>query len=153
MKKAIFFLISVVTASSMYAQFHYGGGLVMEYNDFDFAPRARVAYEIGSKQQVDAEIQYYIASKFWMFNVNYQRKFIRFGDNHQLQLAGGINFFQAPGFKIQGVKYRGDTLYGINLGLEYDFKLLKQPFFLQPKYIAGFGYRDIELALGVMFGK
>jgi hypothetical protein len=153
MKKMFFLLTCIVALQSAYCQISYGGGVVIEYNDFDFAPRIRVSYGIGKSHQIDAEAQYYISSKFWMFNVNYQRKLIRFGDDHQLRLVGGINLFQAPGFRIQGVKYRGATLYGINLGLEYDFNLFRREFFLQPKYIAGFGYRDIELALGIMLGR
>lgn len=153
MKKLMIFLISLTTVQSIHSQISYGGGIVIEYNDFAIAPRVRISHNIGEKHQIDTEIQYFFTGKFWMFNVNYQRRLVRFNDNHQLRWVGGVNLFQAQGFKIQSVKYRGSTLYGINVGLEYDFKLINQEFIFQPKYIAGFGYRDIELALGVMLRK
>ena len=134
------------------AQFLYGGGVTVEWNDFASGLQARVQYELHENFIISVKAQYYwCCGNFSMYNADIIGDLAEMGQKSELRYFAGLNLFPGKRFNVLDVKYRGKTLYGLNIGLEYYTLLFSQHFNVSLKFIYGKEYHDFDLTTTVLF--
>ena len=133
-------------------RFDLTGAIMMEHQEITFYPQLGIHYRRDPAFKYSGKVSYMPWNgEFFLFDLDFGYNVRKKNPLKDTYLYAGLNYFPAKWIKINNRRYRGQRLFGLNLGLTSDFKLFKIPVYFdvkgtlgQSRYyfiMAGIGYK------------